>query len=51
LREFPDVAELYQELKLSLAERYPNDRIAYSGGKTGFIVQLTYKAKQYYNPE
>ncbi len=49
LREFPDVAKLYQELKLSLAERYPNDRIAYSEGKSEFIVPLTEKAKEYFN--
>ncbi len=48
LREFPDATKLYQELKLSLAEKYPNDRIAYSEGKTEFIVPLTEIAIQYY---
>ena len=49
LREFPEEAKRYEELKLLLADRYPNNRIAYTKGKTEFIVPLTKKAKQYYN--
>ena len=48
LKEFPDEAKRYEELKLSLAEEYPNDRIAYTEGKTEFVVRLTEKAKRYY---
>ena len=49
LREFPDEAERYGELKHSLSEKYPNDRVAYTKGKTDFIVSVAEKAKQYYS--
>jgi len=48
LREFPDEARRYEELKRHLAEKYPNDRIAYTTGKAEFVVTLTEKARQYY---
>jgi GrpB-like predicted nucleotidyltransferase (UPF0157 family) len=48
LREFPDEAKRYEELKRSLSEKYPNDRVAYTTGKTEFVVWITEKAKQYY---
>ena len=48
LIEHPDVAREYQYLKLSLAKDHPNDRIAYTEGKTEFIVRTTERAKQYY---
>ena len=48
LKEFPDEAKRYEELKLFLAEEYPNDRIPYTEGKTEFVVRLTEKAKRYY---
>lgn len=48
LREFPDEAKRYEELKRSLAEQYPHDRVAYTQGKTEFIVALTEKARRYY---
>jgi len=49
LREFPDEAERYAELKHFLSERYPNDRIAYTEGKTEFVAALTETAKRYYS--
>ncbi|MBL7067013.1 MAG: GrpB family protein [Candidatus Marinimicrobia bacterium] len=49
LREFPEEAKRYGELKLFLSEQYPDDRVAYTKGKTGFIVTITEKAKLYYN--
>ena len=49
LREFPDEAAKYAKLKISLAEKYPNDRIAYTKGKTEFVVSVTEKARKYYN--
>lgn len=49
LREFPDQAERYAELKHFLSEKYPNDRIAYTEGKTEFVAALTEKARRYYN--
>ena len=48
LKEFPDEAKRYEELKLFLALEYPNDRIAYTEGKTEFVVALTERAKRYY---
>ncbi len=47
LREFPEEAKLYQDLKLALAAKYPSDRVAYTKGKTEFIEALTEKAKRY----
>lgn len=44
LRDFPEEAEQYSRLKISLAEKYPNDRIAYTKGKTEFVVSITKKA-------
>jgi len=49
LREFPNEAQRYEDLKRDLAEKYPNDRVAYTEGKTEFIVPLTEKARRYYN--
>ena len=48
LIEYPDVAQEYQDLKLRLANDYPNDRIAYTNGKTEFIVRIIKIAKKYY---
>jgi GrpB-like predicted nucleotidyltransferase (UPF0157 family) len=48
LRRYPDEARRYAELKLSLADEFPNDRVAYSQGKTEFIVAVTEKARRYY---
>ena len=48
LREFPDEARRYEELKRHLSEKYPDDRIAYTKGKTEFVVALTKEALQYY---
>ena len=43
LIQHPDVAEEYQRLRL--AAEYPNDRVAYTRGKTGFILRVMKKAK------
>jgi GrpB-like predicted nucleotidyltransferase (UPF0157 family) len=48
LIEHPNVTKEYQDLKLRLANDYPNDRIAYTNGKTEFIVRVTKMAKKYY---
>ncbi len=48
LIEHPNVTKEYQDLKLRLANDYPNDRIAYTKGKTEFIVRVTKIAKKYY---
>ena len=48
LREFPAEAKHYVELKQSLAEQHPNDRVAYTEGKTEFVVSMTERAQQYF---
>jgi GrpB-like predicted nucleotidyltransferase (UPF0157 family) len=48
LRQFPDEAERYLVLKRSLAADHPNDRIAYTAGKSEYIQSVTAKAKQFY---
>lgn len=45
LIQHPDVAEEYQRLKMHLATEYPNDRVAYTEGKTDFILRVMNKAK------
>lgn len=47
----PESAKEYETLKLSLARDYPNDRIAYTDGKTEFVVRLTRIAKEYYRSQ
>ncbi len=49
LREFSHEARRYEELKKSLADQHPNDRVAYTDGKAEFVVALTEKAKRYFN--
>src|SRR6516164_8700817 len=41
LIEHPRVAREYQELKFRLAAAYPNDRVAYTKGKTEFVLSVT----------
>ncbi len=43
---FPEVAQEYATLKLSLSQRYHGDRVAYTNGKTDFIVRVTETAKE-----
>lgn len=38
LRAHPEAVQRYEELKRRLAERFPNDRAAYTRGKTDFIT-------------
>jgi GrpB-like predicted nucleotidyltransferase (UPF0157 family) len=46
LIDHPQAARDYQSLKLRLASTHPNDRVAYTRGKTEFILRLTALAKQ-----
>jgi len=48
LIEHPRVAREYEDLKFRLAAAYPNDRVAYTKGKTEFILRVTEQAKQFY---
>jgi GrpB-like predicted nucleotidyltransferase (UPF0157 family) len=48
LIEHPDVAEEYSQLKNRLAATYPHDRLAYTEGKTEFVVRVIEQAKRYY---
>jgi GrpB-like predicted nucleotidyltransferase (UPF0157 family) len=41
------VAEDYQRLKIRLAGMYPNDRVAYTKGKTDFILRVMAQAEQF----
>lgn len=47
LIEHPDVAREYEALKVHLASASPHDRVAYTRGKTEFIVRVTEQAKRY----
>ena len=46
LRKHEDVAREYATLKRDLASTHPNDRIAYTRGKTEFISRITSLARQ-----
>ena len=48
LIEHPAVAREYKELKLRLIKTYGHDRLAYTKGKTDFVVWTTAAAKKYY---
>ena len=51
LIEHSDLAKEYQDLKIDLSKKHLNDRIAYTKGKTDFIVRVTRTAKRYYMNE
>ena len=44
----PGVAYEYGRLKRRLAEEYPNDRVAYTRGKDGFIAVVMGEARRYF---
>jgi GrpB-like predicted nucleotidyltransferase (UPF0157 family) len=48
LIEHPEVAREYERLKVQLASVSPHDRVAYTWGKTEFVVKVTANAKRYY---
>ncbi|MEJ2355799.1 MAG: GrpB family protein, partial [candidate division WOR-3 bacterium] len=48
LKEFPQIAKIYNDLKIKLSEQYPNDRVKYTEEKTEFVIDITEKAKKYY---
>lgn len=46
LRTHPEDTQAYQELKLNLAEKHRDNRVAYTGSKTEFIDRIVEKAKR-----
>jgi GrpB-like predicted nucleotidyltransferase (UPF0157 family) len=46
LREHPDEALRYAQLKRLLAEQFPTDREAYTSGKTEYVQSVMQKARQ-----
>jgi GrpB-like predicted nucleotidyltransferase (UPF0157 family) len=50
LIDHPEIAEEYRMLKLKLAHVYPHDRVAYTLGKTEFILKVTQIAREHYRP-
>jgi GrpB-like predicted nucleotidyltransferase (UPF0157 family) len=44
MRAHPDDAQAYSRLKESLAEKFPDDRESYTGGKSEFIREMDRKA-------
>lgn len=45
LIDHPDAAREYERLKMQLASAYPNDRVAYTNGKTEFIRKAMEQTK------
>ena len=48
LIEHPETAKEYKDIKLSLSNKYQNNRIAYTQNKTEFIQRITQMAKKIY---
>jgi GrpB-like predicted nucleotidyltransferase (UPF0157 family) len=51
LRQFPAVAKQYDELKRKLSNMHTNDRVKYTEEKSGFILSVTKKAKEFYQAQ
>ena len=51
LNENPEYAKQYNDLKIALAEKYPDDRNSYGEGKSEFINMITNLAKNKYGKE
>jgi len=49
LRQHPEIAKNYEELKYKLAVKYKYDREDYTNAKTDFITKVTEIAKKEYN--
>lgn len=45
LRSHPDVRKQYQQLKMSLAEKHPADKVGYTKAKAPFILNVMESAK------
>jgi len=51
LRQHPDVARRYGELKERVAKDHEGDRVVYTAAKTGFVLEVTAKAKALYRDD
>ena len=49
MNENPEYAKQYNDLKIELAAKFPDDRVAYSDGKQNFIVQAIDTARTLYS--
>ena len=49
LKEHPNLAQEYSDLKEDLSIQFKNDRVQYTNAKTDFITKATNSAKEYYN--
>lgn len=50
LMEHSEAREAYADVKRDLAQRYENDRDAYTEGKTTFVREVTARARELYGP-
>lgn len=48
LREYPEIANKYEQLKLSLRKQFEHDRDGYTDAKTEFVKRYTAEAKSLY---
>ena len=48
LREYPEIANKYEQLKLSLRKQFEHDRDGYTEAKTEFVKKYTAEAKSLY---
>ncbi len=46
----PETAKEYEDLKLRLAREYPDDRVAYTNGKSAFCTRITRLAREGVRP-
>ena len=51
LKEYPDIARAYGDLKVKLSEAHRGDRVTYTEAKTEFIGEITEKARTRYRTE
>jgi len=49
LKQFPEQAKRYGDLKIKLSQKFPNDRQAYTFGKGELVLELTKKAQAFYS--
>ena len=50
LRKYPEVARQYEELKITLKEKFEHNRDAYTDAKSDFVQKYSKKARQEFGP-